>query len=65
MMRAIICTAVGFWMSRQVYERHELSQRKLEKEATKIKLKNYLISIGWNQAEIDSATLIIFEKNEQ
>jgi hypothetical protein len=65
MIRAIVFTAVGFWISRQIYEKYELNQRTIERESTQRKLRNYLISIGWNTSEIDNADLKIFGKNEQ
>tara|TARA_R110000868_G_scaffold250694_3_gene507430 strand:+ start:362 stop:559 length:198 start_codon:yes stop_codon:yes gene_type:complete len=65
MIRAIVFTAVGFLISKHVYEKYELNQRKIEKENTQRKLRNYLISIGWNTSEIENADLKIFGKNEQ
>lgn len=65
MIRAIIFTAVGFWISRQVYEKYELNQLKAERETTKRKLNNYLVSIGWNDIEIEQASLKILGKDEQ
>lgn len=65
MIRAIVFTAVGFWISKEIYEKYELNQRKVERESTQRKLKNYLESVGWSAAEVESADLKIFGKNEQ
>lgn len=64
MIRAVVFTAIGFWISSQVYERLALKQRKVEKEATKRKLRNYLISVDWNQSEIEGLTLKVFGTDE-
>lgn len=55
MIRAIIFTAVGYWLSRQVYLRYDQSKREAENAATKRKLQIYLETVGWNEQEVEEA----------
>ena len=55
MIRAIIFTAVGYWLSRQVYLRYDFAKREEEKINTKRKLQIYLETVGWSEKEIKEA----------
>lgn len=61
MIRAIIFTAIGYWLSRQVYLRYDAFKRKEEQAAIRRKLQVYLESQGWNKEEIKEAMNSVIE----
>lgn len=64
MIRAILFTAVGYWISRKVYENYDLQKRKNSLKKTEDRLENYLKSFGWKTAEIKKAKKEILRENE-
>jgi len=65
MIKAIIYTAIGYWLSRQVYQRYDMEKRKSDDELTKRRLEVYLESKGWKETEIKTAIGKIYRKDEQ
>ncbi len=65
MIKAIIYTAIGYWVSRQIYHRYDVAKRKTEKAKEKQRLESYLKTRGFNSNEIQEALLIIYKEDEQ
>jgi len=65
MIKAILYTAIGYWLSRQVYQRYDLAKRKADKELTKRRLEIYLETAGWNTKEVQKAINKIYREDEQ
>lgn len=64
MIRAIIFTAVGYWLSRQVYLRYDLEKRRSDQARLKRKLQVYLETAGWNKDDIQHAIDKIYKDYE-
>ena len=65
MMRALIFTVLGYWLSRQVYEKYDLRKQEAAKTAFKKRLTTYLQSKGFTETEVSEAQKIICKENEQ
>jgi len=56
MIRAILFAAVGYWISRQVYERYDKANRLEREQDIERKLIAWLTAEGWTTEEIKEAT---------
>jgi hypothetical protein len=57
--------AIGYWLSRQVFERYDLAKRKSDQKRFKRRLEIYLETGGWNKAEVKEAIETIYKEDEQ
>lgn len=63
-MRAIIYTAIGFWLSRQFYERHLKAKEREKLDKTKYRLGEFLKEKGFSSEEINQAKAELFRHYE-
>lgn len=64
MIKAVVFAAIGFWLSREVYERFDKKNQKELYEQTKRKVSLYLKKSGWSTKEIREAESEIFKHYE-
>lgn len=55
MIRAVIFTAVGYWLSRQYYERFDLVQRQQREADISSRLNRLLAGYGLTEEEVSAA----------
>lgn len=61
MIRAIIYTALGYWLSRQFYESHLKAKEQEKLEKMKYKLGELLDEKGFSSEEINKAKAELFQ----
>jgi hypothetical protein len=64
MIKAVVFAAIGFWLSREVYERFDKKHQKELHEQSKRKVSLYLKKVGWSAQEIKAAEKEIFNHYE-
>jgi len=52
MMRAIIFAAIGFWISRKIYENYDQRRRQEIVKIMERRIGNILLEDGWTDEEI-------------
>lgn len=65
MIRAIVFAAIGFWVSRKIYENIDLQKQQEHKQLIKQRLSSHLKKIGLNKKEIDQAIQKVIPRDEQ
>lgn len=65
MIRAILFAAVGFWLSRKLYEAYDLKKREEMLKTIEGNAINLLAEEGWTNKEIDFALEEILGEYEQ
>jgi len=64
MIRAILFAAVGYWVSRKIYEAYDLKKRKEMLETIERRIAAILDEEGWSKKEIENAIDEILGENE-